>query len=136
MKKWWNQIVLIDNQKNCFSRSDIILLVCDQDGGAHVDPKIQADYHNLTRENGISYETGSLEALISRQKNTEIITGSELATVRQIGHEILKTFKVQYSKKSNTDKSIRTLRIGNITIGPSASEKLALDKGIYLKGSP
>lgn len=37
-EEWWdNNIVLEDANKNQFTRKDLVLIMCNQDGGAHVD---------------------------------------------------------------------------------------------------
>lgn len=84
--KWWERTVVIDNHKNQFSRRVIVLALSNKDGGAHVDPSLDAAYSYLTRElsMGWSYSDG---------KTTEVIRPIELASVRQISHEVLMTLK-------------------------------------------
>jgi len=88
---WWNSTVLIDGQKNEFSRSRLILLVADKDGGAHVDPTLPADYAELSRSN-------SLGRLYGDGVNWFPVEHPELASVRQIAHEVLKTLRPGYTK--------------------------------------
>lgn len=87
---WWNEIIIRD-KKNVFTRKEIILHVADKDGGAHVDPKLEGDYAELSRNN-------SLGNFATHGSVTTPLMRPELATVRQIAHEILKTFVPNYGK--------------------------------------
>lgn len=50
---WWEQPVVTFNvNKNYFSRKNIVIILANQDGGAHIDKKVNEDYYNLTRRNG------------------------------------------------------------------------------------
>lgn len=51
---WWNEIIF-DDLINKFSRRDIILYVADQDGGAHVDPKLDESYAALIKLNSLGW---------------------------------------------------------------------------------
>jgi hypothetical protein len=92
-KNWWTkEIVLEDSNKKPFSRKDIVLGLANKDGGAHIDPNLNEKYANLTRENstGWKYTDGT---------NESIIYGAELASMRQIAHEVLKTFKDEFPEQ-------------------------------------
>jgi len=43
-EEWWNSVVLVDSPGNEFTRKQLILYVADQNGGAHVDPKLDEIY--------------------------------------------------------------------------------------------
>lgn len=97
--KYWNKTILIDKENKNFTRKNIILYLANKDGGSHVDPKLDKKYAELSRNNSIGwirFENG---------KDTCPINGVELATVRQIGHEILKTLIPHYSKKIKSEES-------------------------------
>jgi len=50
--EWWNKTVLVDVKKNKLSRKDLILITANQDGGAHVDTKLNEIYANFrTQDN-------------------------------------------------------------------------------------
>jgi hypothetical protein len=80
-KDWWGVPLLRDTVGNEFSRSDLVLSVCDQDGGAHIDSKLNAAYQALARENSIGITDGAGQPLNS----------VALASVRQIAYEMLQT---------------------------------------------
>jgi len=90
---WWNEIIFIDKNKTQFSRKDIILTVSNQDGGAHVDPKLDEKYINLSKNN-------SLDISVFSENKFVKLTKPEQAALRQIGHEVLKTLFNQYTKKT------------------------------------
>ena len=80
--EWWNQTVLTDTRGTRFSRRTLVMAVANTDGGAHIDPEIDASYAALSRQNSIGYAVGV-------NVNIEPIDKSELASIRQIAHEIL-----------------------------------------------
>jgi hypothetical protein len=83
--QWWNDPVLKDRVRSTFSRGDLILHVSDTDGGAHVDPELDARYMALSRANSLAWEFRAgdiVKALDGRP---------ELACIRQIAHELLST---------------------------------------------
>lgn len=86
---WWNQTVIVDSHKNKFSRRMLILSIANTDGGAHVDPKLDAEYKALSRENSMGLSVGT------NGSDTPIL-GVELASVRQIAYEIIVSIKDRY----------------------------------------
>ncbi|PGK30628.1 hypothetical protein CN902_10995 [Priestia megaterium] len=89
-KNWWTkQIILEDSEKSPFTRRDIVLSLSNKDGGAHIDPKLNKKYANLSRKDSIGWKFSD-----GNQEST--IFGGELATMRQIAHEVLKTLKDEF----------------------------------------
>lgn len=89
---WWNEVIIIDPEENKFFRKDIVLAIANQDGGAHVDPTLKSEYASLSRKN-------SLGRMMQKDGKWQALETPELATVRQIGHEVLKTLIKDYSKQ-------------------------------------
>ena len=87
---YWNEEIFYDQKKNSFTREDIVTYLADQDGGAHVDPGLDRKYAELSRQNSLGW------VMSSNGKDWQATQGAELASVRQITHEILKTFLVSY----------------------------------------
>lgn len=89
--KWWNTPIFIDANKQVLTRKDVVLTVADQDGGAHVDPKLEERYAQLSRQNSMGwfYTDG-----IATQPIQEL----ERAAIRQITHELLKSLNPNYRK--------------------------------------
>lgn len=86
--KWWNQII-IDNRKNKpFSRKELVTKMANQDGGAHVDPKMNKEYWELTREKP------GWEAIKNGKSGP--MTGVELFSMRQVAHEMLRSLKDKF----------------------------------------
>ena len=48
--EWWRKPLFRDEHNISFTREDLVGWACDQDGGAHVDPRLDRDYFRLTRE--------------------------------------------------------------------------------------
>jgi hypothetical protein len=91
-REWWNKPVIKDNMKNKFSRKDLITTVTNQDGGAHVDPSLDDQYAALSRFNSIGWELHSSDGRWTSGLNNQ----PELASIRQITHEVLKTLHDEY----------------------------------------
>ena len=87
--KWWNQVVIIDNEDRNFNRREIILNVANTDGGAHVDPALEEAYMALSRQNSLGW------VIQEKGKFVPVKNKAELATVRQIAYELLLSFKEQ-----------------------------------------
>jgi hypothetical protein len=88
---WWNEIIIRDGRGATFTRKEIVLHVADKDGGSHVDPKLDQDYVELSRKNSLGYFAGN-------RSERHPLTRPELPTLRQIAHEVLKTFVPGYAK--------------------------------------
>lgn len=109
---WWFTPVIIDNKNNIFNRKDIVTIMADQDGGAHVDKKIDKKYAELSQGNSLGW---------TDLKNRPI-PGAELVAVRQIAHEVLKTLRVGYVAKSLSQRSTGFI-IGGLSISPGPMKK-------------
>ena len=51
---WWNEIIIDDkgHEPNQVTRRDVVLTLCDKEGGAHVDPDFDEAYYAILFENG------------------------------------------------------------------------------------
>lgn len=52
---WWTKTLFYDEHGVAFTRKSLVGWACDQDGGAHVDPKLDQEYFRLTREGSYFY---------------------------------------------------------------------------------
>ena len=86
---FWDEVIFIDHEKNTFTRKEVVLYVANQDGGSHVDPDLDKKYVQLSRENSLGWLAGN-------EKEWTELSGAELASIRQIAHEVLKTFSPTY----------------------------------------
>ena len=86
---WWNEVV-IDDKKNQFSRMNLVLNVCDTDGGAHIDPTLDTGYFNLSRKNSMNW------FIYSDGEEKDFPAGSELASIRQIAYEMTRTLEREF----------------------------------------
>ncbi|MEA5048487.1 MAG: hypothetical protein VB034_07745 [Eubacteriales bacterium] len=87
-KKWWSEVVILDDKKHVFTRRDIVLHVADQDGGAHVDPQIDKKYYDLKKEN-------TLGLYYSDDYHTDEppVNNPIFPSLRQIAYEVIATFE-------------------------------------------
>lgn len=95
-KQWWEGTVISDGESHKFTRKDLVLAVANTDGGAHVDSTIDAAYYKLTRKEtfGIIRVVPTNDPKVFRK----VETPSPVAvTLRQIGHETLKTLCPGYN---------------------------------------
>ena len=85
--RWWNRTVVFkDKIGNLFTRRDLILTVADKEGGAHVDPKLDQAYANLTKFNSLGWK-------VYVGGKAEDLDNPVPPSIRQITHEVLKTLK-------------------------------------------
>lgn len=83
---WWNEIIFDDRKGSQLKRRDIVLGLANKEGGAHVDPKLSPTYEAITRKSQFwTFESG---------KGSKPLEGKmERVTMRQIGHEVLRTIE-------------------------------------------
>jgi hypothetical protein len=91
-EEWWAEPVFRDDRRQTISRSRLVLAVADQDGGAHVDPTLDATYARLSRGNSLAW-------VQSDGATVRPIPNAERAAVRQIAHEVLRTLLPAYRKR-------------------------------------
>jgi len=91
--EWWNKKVIKDMKQRTLTRQKLVTDVCNKDGGAHIDEKLNQVYFDLTRNNslGVKYTEGDYE---------EDIEGAELASIRQITHEVLNSLRDEFPEYS------------------------------------
>jgi len=103
---WWNEEVFVDVERNILKRKDLILISANQDGGAHVDPKLNGVFSRLSKDEslGLLYQEGNSKIMIPQAAGSAI---------RQIAHEVLKTLFPDYKKmpKETADIFISTATI-------------------------
>jgi hypothetical protein len=116
--EWWNEKIFLAKEKKddsengyeeiSFSRRDLVLILANKDGGAHVDPEVDAAYLKLSKHN-------LLGDLASDGKSWIAYTNPERASMRQIAHEVLKTLIDDYHQNPKTECD--GFMIGNFTLG-------------------
>ncbi len=90
---WWNGMFVIkDKDGTTLTRKDLVLNTVNTDGGAHVDPKLNIAYANLSRFNSLGWKVFRND-IEDDFKNSPVIP-----SIRQIAHEVLKTLKDEFPK--------------------------------------
>jgi len=85
-EEWWEEIVLTDATGQKFSRKNLIEFMAEQAGGVHADPEIDSEYETIVGENPMG-------ALMRENGGPNLpIVGADTAVVRQVAHELFRTF--------------------------------------------
>jgi hypothetical protein len=75
---------------NVYTRKDLVLLLTEKEGGAHVDPKIDSDYKDLINR------MGWVQAISDGENEIESrIPDVELHSMRQIAYELVESIETQ-----------------------------------------
>ncbi len=82
-RNWINEIVLSDKKHNVYRRKDVIVLLANKDGGAHVDPCIEDLYSEMKSPDIGGWEFKTTDG------NTSYGNDAIYATMRQITFEVL-----------------------------------------------
>lgn len=95
---WWSEVIFKDSAGNLVTRRNLIIDAANKDGGAHVDDHIPEVYYNLSKNNSLGLH------IVSAEGNQDIPLAVQ-SSIRQIGHELLKTLIADYQKdiKVNVD---------------------------------
>lgn len=89
-EKWWSEEIVISDSKNHrWTRKQIVTFAADQDGGSHVDPRIDKTYYQLAYQNSVGWK-------FFQGKNSK---GKDLdnpipPSLWQIGREFLKSIEI------------------------------------------
>jgi len=105
---WWNNVIFADAYKKILSRKDLILTAVNQDGGAHVDTKLDGTYAAFTKEGALGWRA-------DREPGKRMLEQPECMAIRQITHEVLKTLIPGYAKRPKLNASAI---IGDVSITP------------------
>jgi hypothetical protein len=87
--KWWTAAIARDHHRHVFSRKRVVLTVANQDGGAHIDLDLPADYAAMTRGDSFGRVGG-------------VYLNPAPAIVRQIAYEVEATITGQLASFLST----------------------------------
>lgn len=92
---WWESDAVTSAAGTSVTRRRIVLGAADQDGGAHVDPKLERFYTELAAGRyGIGITSLGFDGPAPYPQGvTQWAQNGHLALLRQIAHEVLKTAK-------------------------------------------
>ncbi len=97
---WWDAELVKASSGRIFSRKNLILIIANQDAGAHVDPELDADFQDLCVDNlGIQARVG-----VSKDEAEDFLSGEgepipavsknlPYASIRQIVFEVQTTIE-------------------------------------------
>lgn len=84
LQQWANEIVLTDFKRNTYRRKDIITLLANKDGGAHVDAEIPDDLEALKSPNVTAWFVARADGTQQTPENDAVY-----ASMRQMAFEVL-----------------------------------------------
>lgn len=85
---WWNEVIF-DDKINVFTRKEIVLLVANKLGGAHIDGVIPEKSANLVKYNSLGWVD---------DKGNAPTNNPAFCAVRQIAYEIIKSYDINKRK--------------------------------------
>lgn len=91
LSSWLTQPVCKKGSES-WSRERLITWVANQDGGAHVDPDLDAELEELSRRNKMGWEFGDKDGV--RPFTGDFV----LASVRQIAYEVVNTVRRHHDR--------------------------------------
>jgi hypothetical protein len=97
---WWTDPVTKDSRDSLFSRSRYILAGANKEGGTHIDPTLEAEWAELTRNNTLNYHVtrDGMEIVVGSPgpDDLELPLGDPaLPSIRQIAYELEGTVRSQ-----------------------------------------
>jgi hypothetical protein len=110
--EWWTETVVVDDRRNRLSRRDLVLTAANQDGGAHVDPSLDERYARITKENSLAW-------VVQTPTGSRPIPNAEKAALRQIGHELLRTFRPNYRK--SIERKTEVIMMGGMSFNAASA---------------
>ncbi|GER00445.1 hypothetical protein JCM17845_10680 [Iodidimonas gelatinilytica] len=91
-ENWWKEDVLCSPDGTVLTRGDFVTIVANQDGGAHVDPRLDERFDKLANENLAGWISDTPDG----EKPLQHI---EKMHLRQIGFECLQSIEVAWKKR-------------------------------------
>lgn len=94
---WWSRLIVCkDAQGSMFTRKGLVLTVANKEGGAHVDPHLDAAYAALSRLNSMGWRS-VLNGEDSAFRNSPVYP-----SIRQIAHEVLRSLQEEFPNLHQT----------------------------------
>ncbi len=90
-RRWWDKVVVRDLTGATFTRRRLVLDVSKKESGAHVEPKLDADYAKLSRFNSMGWKVS-----VAGGPQYDPINSPVLPSIRQIAHEVMRSLKDEY----------------------------------------
>ncbi len=110
---WWSEVIFSNAQFGPMSRETLVRAVADQDGGAHVDPRLDEAYARAKLGEGLGLQFNP--PLSARGP----VASPTQAAVRQIGHEVLRTLRPDYRKEFNAEGFAIIVGSMSVSSGPA-----------------
>jgi hypothetical protein len=96
---WWHGVLIVTNRRP-FRRKELVMLVANSDGGAHVDRRITEAYAQLSRDFNSMWAVHKADGTMGIVEN-----GPHLVAIRQIAFELEQTIDA-YLRSSGATQSV------------------------------
>jgi Helicase conserved C-terminal domain len=93
-------MVIKDSDGQEFTRKELVLALCNKEGGAHVDPEIEAAYEKLASSNSLGW--------VYREGDgpDQLLPNPVVYSMRQISHEVLESVQQQRDRLNDLHRII------------------------------
>lgn len=85
VSKWWDQVVMVVDKGHRITRKQIVLGAANNDGGAHVDSKLNKEYEALAQDGVMGVICSTSGGVESREPTRDV----HLLSLRQMAFELL-----------------------------------------------
>ncbi|GAB5536781.1 MAG: hypothetical protein Rubg2KO_30300 [Rubricoccaceae bacterium] len=96
--EWWDRVVFANLGETSLCRRDVVLDIAHKDGGAHVDANLKEPMARLSRYNSLQ------RFIVDPDGNKSPLLRIELVAMRQIAHEVIRTFDPGYRRDGPSPK--------------------------------
>lgn len=112
---WWTTTVLSDG-KSAFSRKMIMSRLANKEGGGHVDPKLNAAFEAISRQNSLGW-------MVTGPVGERDVLGDPVAeSMRQIAYELLHTLREELAHRLGRDAP--SIRVAGWEDSPRAKPRV------------
>ena len=87
---WWDETIIKDSENTTYTRGDLVKILANKDGGAHVDPQINSNYEALKKTNRMLWQYVQVKDGIESKSHIKDV---ELHSIRQIAFELIKSIE-------------------------------------------
>lgn len=98
-KSWWeNQIVMFVTKDNPFTRKEIVSLVADKIGGAHIDAGVPDYFSNIISNKSNSFNIHILQTNVKVSVRTDEVLYACIRTIAEEAVQVIEQYIIPYCK--------------------------------------
>jgi hypothetical protein len=124
---WWTEPLVESSSGKSFSRSDLVLIMANQDGGGHVDADVDKDYLDLIVDPLMQAQITHTEPCERDKENIQdVLYNVAFSSVRQIAFELILTIDRLRYLRSNPGIFVLSNPFGEMISSPPPHRPLNL----------